>query len=158
MEAAPAQGKPQDSGFLTTRPPAAAGRAGALRGRLLFPLPGDGGTCARPAPPHRWVVGAGAGGRTQAQSAHPGPPGPRARSSSVTRRGVPPTLQLRPALPLGNVGRGWERLFWGSIKELVFCPERCSPIMGCALLWQKTERLDPPSGHSAARSRCRPSS
>lgn len=107
---------------------------------------------AHPRPP------ANSAGRAQAQSAHPGPPGPRARSSKVTRLGVPPTLQLSPALPLGNVGRGWERLFWGSIKELVLFSERCSPILGCALLWQKKERLDAPSGHSAARFRCRPSS
>ena len=54
-----------------------------------------------PAPPRIQL------GRAQAQSAHPGPLGPRARSSRVTRLGVPPTLQLSPALPLGtSVGGG----------------------------------------------------
>lgn len=107
------------------------------RGSCYSPLPGDGGTCARPPPPRH----ADSAGRAQAQSAHPGPPGPRARSSRVTRPGVPPTLQLQssPAQQGTWVGGGRGFLL-GLHQRLVLFSERCSPILGSA--FSGKERLD----------------
>lgn len=117
----PAQGKLAPGlSFPDQTPTSTDRRAGALRWPLLFPLPGDGSACAPRPFSSRERSPAGARRRSpHAVGSRPrGEGGCGQFECHLTRCPANSAALSRPAL--GERERGRERLFWGSIKELVF--------------------------------------